>query len=341
MYKNLVLIKRHKIYKFFLMYLFKPFYDLVWEFLINFEGKILYLKWFSQKRNFIDLHNNDTLLVEDNINFIQISNKIKKYIEENLLETSRKELLYSSINTGNPTNSGTNLYSQNLFNKLDPILQKEIFNFAHSDVMLSTVSKYLKVFPILDKISVGHNIPKNSQNIRGAMLWHKDDFGYKSMDLFMAISEIDEDSGPLKVIKKRNKFGVFAKNHHENKNNNSKGERGKIHSNYFENRDPQNVLKLVGKPGTTLFVDSFTVYHRGGHCLSKDRLMFRLSYQTPDSIRVNYSGNEFNKIYNSFKNTFPKNKFLKYLYEKRPSKFMIKLREYLSKLYRYAHIKIS
>ena len=67
--------------------------------------------------------------------------------------------------------------------------------------------------------------------------------------------------------------------------------------------------------------------------------MLRLSYQTPDSIRVDSFRNEFSLIYEKYKNFFPKNRFIKYLYEKRPSKFMLSLRKYLMRFYRYAHVK--
>ena len=43
------------------------------------------------------------------------------------------------------------------------------------------------------------------------MLWHKDDFGYKSLDLFLAINDIDEENGPLYFLKRREPLGVFYK----------------------------------------------------------------------------------------------------------------------------------
>ena len=35
------------------------------------------------------------------------------------------------------------------------------------------------------------------------MLWHKDLLGFKNLDFFMAISEIDESNGPFIFLKKR------------------------------------------------------------------------------------------------------------------------------------------
>ena len=332
-------IKKLKIYKFILKYFVKFFYDFIWEYIVNFYGKILYFLWFSKKRDFIDLGSNDKKLVQNNLEFKALAKKIYDYADKNIIEKSRAELSSGNISRGNPTNSGVYTYSQGIFNRLSLDLQKEIFSLAHSDLLISTVSKYLKVFPILDKVIVGHNIPSQPDKVRGAMLWHKDDFGYRSMDLFMAISDIDKQNGPLKAVIKKSELGIFSKSNEENKHQNMTGERGKIGTNHFENLNSNNVAILEGEKGTGLFVDSFTVYHRGGHCLSKDRLMLRFSYQTPDSIRVERLGNGFSVEYKNLKNSFPKNKFLKYLYEKRPSKFMVFFRKYLLKFYRFAHVK--
>ena len=35
------------------------------------------------------------------------------------------------------------------------------------------------------------------------MNWHRDDFGYRSMDLFIPITDIDKKNGPLYVVKKK------------------------------------------------------------------------------------------------------------------------------------------
>ena len=335
---SLILIKKTKVYKFILNYFIKFFFDFIWEYIINLKGKILYFLWFLKKRDHIDFNGNDKRLIHNNEEFKLLAKKIFNYAEKNILENSRLELTSGKIIRGNPTNSGKNTYSQGIFHKLSKDLQLDIFKLAHSDIMISTVSKYLKVFPILDKVMVGHNIPSNSNNPRGAMLWHKDDFGYRSMDLFLAISDIDDQNGPLKVLKKKNPLGVFSKSKVENKNLNLTGERGKIKGEHFENLDPNNVLVLKGEKGTALFVDSFTAYHRGGHCISKDRVMLRFSYQTTDSIRVKKEI-PYKKEYENVKNLFSKNLFLKNLYNRRPSKFMIFLRSFLIKFYRIAHIK--
>ena len=41
------------------------------------------------------------------------------------------------------------------------------------------------------------------------MNWHKDDFGYKSLDLFLNITDIDENSGPLYALRKKERLEYF------------------------------------------------------------------------------------------------------------------------------------
>ena len=114
------------------------------------------------------------------------------------------------------------------------------------------------------------------------------------------------------------------------------GVKGEISSNFFEEKN-YGLIKLDGKKGNSLLIDSFTVYHKGGQCIKNDRLMLRISYQTPDSIRVN---KESQKFIDDFKKLGLKlNFFYKVLYYHRPSNFLIFLRNYLMKFYRIIHIK--
>ena len=52
------------------------------------------------------------------------------------------------------------------------------------------------------------NIPTDKEP-RSSQLWHRDDFGYKNLDLFLAINDIDDRNGPLLVIKDRDPLKIF------------------------------------------------------------------------------------------------------------------------------------
>ncbi len=77
----------------------------------------------------------------------------------------------------------------------------------------------------------------------------------------------------------------------------------------------------MGKSGSAIFTDTFSVYHRGGFCKSKDRVLFRLTYQSHDAI---YTQQSFMNNYNIdkiLKKNEINNIFKKYLFKKK-SKFM-------------------
>ena len=95
------------------------------------------------------------------------------------------------------------------FEFLSEKTKQNIFNLATSDLMVSTAANYLGVFPILSRILVNYNIPNDPDDQRGAMLWHRDDFGYRSLDLFLSITDIDKNNGPFFHSKKPLKLGTF------------------------------------------------------------------------------------------------------------------------------------
>ncbi len=68
------------------------------------------------------------------------------------------------------------------------------------------------------------------------MLWHKDEFGFKSLNIFIAISDIDESNGPLYALSKSDYIDVFKRfESHLNIDNNITGNRGKIEDKNFLN----------------------------------------------------------------------------------------------------------
>ena len=142
--------------------------------------------------------------------------------------------------------------------------------------MVKTANNYLGVYPLLARIYVNLNIPTNSK-ARSSQLWHRDDFGYKNLDLFLAINSIDENNGPLFVLKKKDPVNIFYRVKNEI-NSNLKGERGKILDKDFNylNSDDGEIIKLIGEQGTGLLIDSIRNYHKGGYCKLDYRITLRI-----------------------------------------------------------------
>jgi hypothetical protein len=321
-------LKKTYIWKFFIQIFFYPIYNIIWQYIINFNAKLLYFFWFFKKREFIKFDKNDKILVKDNSIFKEIS---KKILQESLplLEESKKEILSEeykkklSLEIGASSVDAEMPYRIGIYEKLSENLKKEIIAFASSDLMISTAARYMGIFPILTRIQVDHNVPREGTKVRGAMHWHRDTFGFKNLDFFMAITDIDDENGPFYTLEKKVKAGTFMA-FSNLVSRTKKGERGKVSaeefSKYFKN---DKILKLAGDSGTAIFLDSFSCYHKGGFCKSKDRLTIRFCYQSQDVLvgsQVTESGS-----YKYDKSLYKKdinNIFMKFFLFKRPSKLM-------------------
>ena len=91
-------------------------------------------------------------------------------------------------------------YIFEFFSHVSDELKKDIINFAKSEKNLAIATDYLKVFPVVGKIHLYVNFPIDNETERASMLWHKDDFGYKSLDLFLNISICNENGTIAKML---------------------------------------------------------------------------------------------------------------------------------------------
>ena len=117
------------------------------------------------------------------------------------------------------------------------------------------------------------------------------------------------------------------------------GERNKIELETFDRISNGNFNNFLSEIGDGVFIDSFTCYHRGGFCTINNRLMLRISYQTPDSIDLigkdNIDGFRYCKSYKE--NSINLRTHEKYILFKRLKLF--KIQNLLMKLYRFFHFK--
>ena len=321
-------IKKTNFWKFFIQNIFYPIYHIFWQYILNFQAKILYFLWTSKKRDFINLAKKDSILVSNNQIFKSIANKVSN--ETNLLmKDSRQKILSKEYKKKlsdqiSPSSVDAEIpYRTSMYENLSDELKKDIVDFGSSELMITTAAKHMGIFPILTRVQVDHNIYRENADRRGAMFWHRDTFGFKNLDFFMAVTNIDDENGPFYWLGKKIKASTFL-NFPNLVSTSKKGERGKVSleefSKYFKNED---TFKLAGERGTAVFLDSFSTYHRGGFCKSKDRVTLRLCYQSHDAL---YESNLINdKIY-SFDQNIKKDTtndiFRKYLFFKKKSKLM-------------------
>ena len=321
-------IKKTYLWKFFIQNIFYPIYHIFWQYILNFQAKILSFLWTSKKRDFINLAKKNSILVSNNQFFKSIANKVSNetYL---LMKDSRQKILspeykkkisdeidHTSVDAEIP-------YRTSMYENLSDQLKKDIVDFGSSELMITTAAKHMGIFPILTRVQVDHNIARENADRRGAMFWHRDTFGFKNLDFFMAVTDIDDENGPFYYLGKKIKASTFL-NFPNVVSTTKKGERGKVSleefSKYFKNED---TFKLVGKSGTAVFLDSFSTYHRGGFCKSKDRVMLRLCYQSHDALYESHLINDnIYKFDHSKKKDTINDIFKKYLFFKTKSKLM-------------------
>ena len=326
--KKFRIIKKTNYWKFFIQNIFYPIYHFFWQYILNFQAKILYFLWTSKKRVFINLAKKNSVLILNNQIFKSVANRISQ--ETNLLiKDSREKILSNDYkkklsDQNGPSSSDAEIpYRTSMYENLSDQLKKEIVEFGSSELMISTAAKHMGIFPILTRVQVDHNTYRENADRRGAMFWHRDTFGFKNLDFFMAVTSIDDENGPFYCLDKKIKASTFLKFPNV-VSTSKKGERGKVSleefSKYFKNED---TFKLTGERGVAVFLDSFSTYHRGGFCKSKDRVTLRLCYQSHDALYESHLINDnIYKYDHNIKKVTTNDIFKKYLFFKTKSKLM-------------------
>ena len=346
-YLFLISLKTTKVYKNFLRFLLVPLYDIIWKNIINIQGRLLYIIWLivRKEKDAYEINKNEKTIIYKNQEFLDLVNKINNNLTKEILDESIKKILQgdtgSERKTDSPFRNKEENYSRLILKELPKSIVEEIIQFGCSSKMINTASKYLGVYPILARVNLSLNIPREGKKERTSMLWHKDDFGYKSFDLVTWVSDVDENNGPFYTIKKNNSLGPFYKIKNIIKNP-LKGERGKVHLEDFSKLyGEEDILEFRGEKGTSIFIDSFGNYHRGGFCIKNTRVKLRYEYTTIDSLTINEKkpAQEFYDFYNGLQK---KSFFIRYLLFKRSNFFeKLKISKILIKFYNlfsYKHL---
>ena len=341
--------KKTKVYQMLLKYILMPFYSIFWHYLLNLLDKILLILYnlFTNRVEYLKFYNNTKILLEDKKNFKYIANEINKSLPKELIENSIEKIKSDSYKVQLKEDFKNEAHAQNpftidIFDQLSDECKSKIINFASSDYIIKTAANYLGVFPILARIHLNLNIPTNKKP-SASQLWHRDDFGYKNLDFFIAVSEIDKTNGPLKVLKKRDPFKIFLRINNEI-NSKLTGERGKIKDENFFNIFGKEIdtLSFEGKSGTAIALDSIRNYHKGGFCLEKNRIVLRINFMTNDSTYnlENLSKQRF-QWYNLLDEKNKKKFFIKKTFRERNKIFRIlRIPQLLFKFYHMISLKI-
>lgn len=156
----------------------------------------------------------------------------------------------------------------------------EIMNFALHPLLLRTITDYLGELPVLSDIKLLHSVP-GAGDFSGSQLYHCDHDDTRQVKVFLHISDVDEQSGPLTILpanlseKIRTKVSYLFG-----------GGEGHIPDSQFRNSEVDEAeVSILGPKGTLALVDTARVFHFGSRVSSKERLIFYLHYVTPSSFK--------------------------------------------------------
>ena len=197
MFSYLKKIKNSKGYYILVNFIFIRIYELIWVYIINFKGYLLYKEWnkkFASKKNLF-------YKIPQEINstkFKRFSHNLLSQIDEKLILELKNKLINNEIyEDKNNVAANEKPFSVDLYPYLNFQTKQHIIKLALDEEIITSVGNYLKTFPVLAKVMVYLNIPRENSKERSSMHWHKDEFGYKSVDLFMSLCKIDDNNGPF------------------------------------------------------------------------------------------------------------------------------------------------
>jgi len=248
-----------------------PIYRLVWEYVINLRGKMLYL--LSEYRGVRDpeLDRRGFKIVCDP-DFVAIAKLLRQGITPDIIDRERRRLL-----------STENEYSSDFFTSLDDGTRAAILRLAIHPSVVKYVLSYLRVVPRIRIAGVLLNIVRSELGEEGSKLWHRDSHSYKCLTLFIYLSEVNDNSGPFSVIgKDQVPFHAEVPKAYIDLSQSLWKRYRLTDEEIFPYVDRSKVRKLVGEIGTAILWDSGACYHKGGHCQEKQRLVLQIRYVTDD-----------------------------------------------------------
>jgi hypothetical protein len=172
-----------------------------------------------------------------------------------------------------------------------PVLsaQNEFLGFSLSDEILRIVCSYLDMFCRLLNLEVWCNIPMDGAD-QFSQRWHRDPDDKKQVKTFLYLRDVDQGTGPFCYIPGTHNGGPQAKVLPQTIEVSNYPPDGAI-----ERLFPLDRRQVcVGKAGTFIFCDT-TGFHKGGHALTKSRLLLNSVYMTNAGAVLNQK--RFGKFY--------------------------------------------
>ena len=215
-----------------------------------------------------EVRNSDGYLVVPDADFPQLPymiNHANQVVAENDVEKLRKNKKAQLM---------TGLLKKDTLNVDNPFVE-----FATSEAIVSTVSNYLGMIPVLTKIDIWYSKATGSQTFQNSQLHHCDFESYRQLKLFIYCTDVPKESGPLVLIDAENSDKIQKKIDYR-------------FGQKVEDRiidpvcPPEQQLVATGSKGNMIFADTSRCFHYGSRVAGEGvpRIVILLQYLRPQSF---------------------------------------------------------
>lgn len=173
----------------------------------------------------------------------------------------------------------------NVDRKKEVIKFDDLFlQFGLEERVLDTVAGYLRTYCKLRMIDLWYNISRGQEQPVLSQKWHRDGEDVSLVKIFLYFNDVDNENGPFVYVSGSHQKGKYGKlwppkTIIEQKYGGVYPELEEIDTQISNN----DIVTCTGKAGTMIFCDTYGL-HRGGHCISGDRIAGNWVYTTPASF---------------------------------------------------------
>lgn len=264
--------------------------DSYWRYVANFKP------WRAYKLDRTSLNDTQRLLLRD----LRRDGIVRTTVKELMRETSLFEQLEAAVWTLERTTLSGDLlrvregldtrgFKAYLIDLLgpSPVLDpNDIFvRFAVQPAVLNLVNAYFGMYARLRAFNVWHNFPSKKDPM-DSQLWHRDPEDRYILKMFVYLTDVNEESGPL----------IYARDTHVQGSIKSVPESFKDSKTTARRSNDAQMsavvpkdrwITAVGPKGTVVFADT-RGYHKGGHVREGDRVLYNCMFTSQASTRPEY-----------------------------------------------------
>ena len=265
------------------------------DYIIHLPNKIFYPFLTKDKNIYQNFQKNGYYYYQDDADNIKFS----RFVEEHINVKKVNELI-NLKKSENPK-----VYSVNIYKILDKEVRIRLNNFFNNSDKINLTSSMLGYKTKFRKVSVLVNFfNDNTKQNEGAKMFHRDsDSLHDQIKIFMLVNHISENCGMFyfvpncylnehyKLPYEKDRINMALADKWRNKDSTL--------NNFLNIKNKNNnnqIKKLKGKQGETLFIDTGKVYHKGGFVSDKKnyRILIQAVY-TPIFSLSSWNNNN-NKI---------------------------------------------